>query len=60
MEYKGFKFNEEFWKMKTEQQFIDHEAVTGLSVEELKEAYKLMTEMPSSLELSKELLNFQK
>lgn len=42
MVFNGINFNTEYWKTKTEAEFIKHESHNGLSETQLKEAYKLM------------------
>ena len=42
MKYNGISFDSEFWKGKTEAEFIAHEKHHGLSEAELKEAFVLI------------------
>jgi len=42
MVFNGVNFNTEYWKTKTEAEFVKHESHHGLSETQLKEAYKLM------------------
>lgn len=48
MTFEGITFNEDFWKTKTEAQFIAHEGHHGLSIEQLQEAFSLI--VPKSVE----------
>lgn len=42
MKYKGIDFNKDFWKTKTEAEFLAHEAHHGLTEEEMKKAFSMM------------------
>lgn len=42
MNYAGINFNKEYYKSKTEAEFIAHESHHGLSEKQLKEAYSFM------------------
>ena len=47
MKYNGISFDSEFWKGKTEAEFVAHEKHHGLSDAELKEAFALMNAKPT-------------
>jgi len=42
MNYNGINFNAEYWKTKTEVEFIAHEKHHGLSEKQLREAFSIM------------------
>lgn len=42
MTFEGIGFNENYWKGKTEAEFIAHESHHGLSEKQLKEAFALI------------------
>lgn len=42
MNFEGINFNGEYWKGKTEAEFVAHERHHGLSEKQLKEAFALM------------------
>ena len=42
MVFNQISFNEDYWKGKTEEEFIAHESHWGLTKSQLKEAYSLL------------------
>ena len=50
MVFNEISFNQDYWKTKTEAEFIEQEKHHGLSVEQMKEAFALMGGKPGKVD----------
>lgn len=56
MVFNEISFNQDYWKTKTETEFIEQEKHHGLSVEQMKEAFALMGGKPGKVIIDDENL----